>query len=360
LDAAVDADAPTVDLDAAVDVDAEVVDVCPEEVGQVEIVDADTSPTDQDVAAEVPLACDSSAECPEGQECMAESCVPLCGQTVCPPLPGYVVSCNVKQHCEYADSDALGWKVWDVWIWIPPGEFQMGSPGEGGAPEEQPVHVVTIPHGFFIGKYEIVVEQYEACVAAGTCAPADTTSWDGYGWGTNSSENGRSDHPQNGLSWQRARDFCEWVTAGGRLPSEAEQEYARTGPVHMKYPWGDNPFPACDNDTAVFNESGGPAGFGCGQKGTWAAGSKTAGTSWCGGLDMSGNLWEWCEDYYHPSYDGAPADGSAWVQPADSKRVIRGGSFDYPAVHLRSAARHGTWHGGNHAAFGGRCARPAE
>jgi formylglycine-generating enzyme required for sulfatase activity len=327
---------------AVVDTDAADVDV------DVATVDADAAIEDVDATIE---NVDAATDATDG---------PQCGQAQCPPLDGYSIACNAQEHCEYANEDPTGWRKWDVWIWIPPGEFQMGSEGEGGAPEEQPVHAVTITTGFYIGKFEIVVEQYEACVSAGGCWPADTSTWDAFGWGTNTSMNDRGDHPQNGLTLERAAIFCAWAAPGGRLPSEAEHEYARTGPVHRVYPWGDIPVPTCGNDTAVFNEVGGPPGFGCGQGGTWPVGSKTAGLAWSGGVDMSGNLWEWCEDDYHPSYVGAPTDGSAWMEPSSEKRVIRGGSFDYPAVHLRSAARHGTWPGAHHAAFGGRCARPAD
>jgi len=219
---------------------------------------------------------------------------------------------------------------------------------------------VTFAKGYFIGKYEIVVAQYEACKAAnpGKCTPADTTDWNGNGWGTNMSANGRPEHPQNGLTWQQAKDFCAWVAPNGRLPSEAEWEYAATGPIHLKYPWGNSPDPTCSNNTAVFNQAGGTGGYGCGQGGTWKVGSKTAGAAWSGALDMSGNLWEWNEDWYHSSYTGAPADGSAWVDPAGSNRVGHGGSFDHGAVYGRAARRHHGTPGYRDAAHGGRCLRP--
>ena len=282
-----------------------------------------------------------------------------CGGVACPVLGGYVQSCNGKEHCEYANVDSSGWKKWDVWIWVAPGTFQMGSEGEGGGSDEVPVHPVTLSKGYFIGKYEIVVAQYEACKAAlpGKCTPADTTDWPGT-QGTNTSGGGKGEHPQNGLTWQQAKDFCGWVAPGGRLPSEAEWEYAATGPVHLKYPWGNSPDPTCDNDTAVFNEAGGVGGYGCSQGGTWKAGSKTAGASWSGALDMSGNLWEWNEDWYHNTYSGAPADGSAWVDPSGSTRVLRGGGFSHDAVNMRSAKRSSSTPGNRGAHIGARCWRP--
>ena len=284
----------------------------------------------------------------------------VCGGVECPELPGYRVYCNLKDHCEYVRHDASGWRQWDVWIYIAPGSFQMGSEGEGGDSNEMPVHQVSIGYGYFISKYEIVVEQYEACMAdAGTCSAPSTADWDGNGWGTNSSSNHGSDHPQNGLTWQQAKDFCAWVTPGGRLPSESEWEYAATGPVHLKYPWGDSPEPMCSNDTAVFNEDGVTEGYGCSQGGTWSVGSKSAGASWCGALDMSGNLWEWCEDWWHGDYNGAPDGGSAWLDPTGSSRVIRGSAFNNDeAVDMRSAERHSHQPSTRRAYLGARCLRP--
>jgi formylglycine-generating enzyme required for sulfatase activity len=283
-----------------------------------------------------------------------------CGGICCPELAGYAASCNAQNHCEYANVDSSGWKKWDVWIWIPPGSFPMGSPdNEGGhASDESPVHTVTLAKGYFIGKYEIVVAQYEACKAAnpGKCTAADTTDWPGT-QGTNTSAGGKSEHPQNGLTWQQAKDFCAWVAPGGGLPSEAQWEYAATGPVHLKYPWGNSPDPTCSNNTAVFNEAGGTGGYGCSQGGTWKVGSKTAGAAWSGALDMSGNLWEWNEDWYHNTYTGAPADGSAWVDTG-SYRVLRGGSFSTGAAYLRAAARGTNTPGARYANIGARCWRP--
>jgi formylglycine-generating enzyme required for sulfatase activity len=73
---------------------------------------------------------------------------------------------------------------------------------------------------------------------------------------------------------------------------------------------------------------------------------------------MSGNLWEWNEDWYHNSYTDAPSDGSAWVDPAGSNRVIRGGSFNYNAANMRSAGRNYNTPGDRGAHNGARCLRP--
>ena len=285
-----------------------------------------------------------------------------CGGVPCPELPGYGAACNGTSHCEYTRTEQTeSWQAWDVWIYAPPGSFPMGSPGSEGGHQisEEPVHTVTFAQGFLVAKHEIVVSQYEACIAQGSCTAGSVADSDGAGWGLNTSSNGRSGHPQNGLMWQQAKDFCSWAAPGGRLPSEAEWEYTASGAVHRKYPWGDVPEPTCGNDTAVFNEAGTTPGYGCGTGGTSASGSKAAGLSAMGAVDMAGNLWEWVEDCWHGSYSGAPVDGSPWTSSCSGSYVVlRGGAFNFNASNLRSANRSQGDPGDRHARVGARCLRP--
>jgi formylglycine-generating enzyme required for sulfatase activity len=313
----------------------------------------------------------------EGNPCGDDGCAGICGNCIpacggfCPVLDGYNMSCNNQNHCEYVNQDSSGWKKWDVWIYLAPGNFAMGSIGEGGTFEE-PVHTVTLDYGFFVSKYEIVVEQYHACFldSPNQCTKPSTHGWDGHDWGTNYWEDGvdpehfknifhnRPGHPQNGLTWSQAVEFCAWIAPLGRLPSEAEWEYAASGPVHRMYPWGDLPHPACHNNTAVFNPSGSVAGYGCSEGGSFEVGSKTDGESYYGALDMSGNLWEWTLDYFHPGYDGAPDDGSAWTDPPDDHIIMRGGGFGDQDISMRSATRHQRPPITHAADTGARCVRP--
>jgi formylglycine-generating enzyme required for sulfatase activity len=295
-----------------------------------------------------------------GDACDASPSEFSCATAVCPGLDGYTLSCNLQDHCEYANTDTSGWKAHDVWIYLPPGSFPMGAPdGESSEVDEGPVHTVTFSEGFFIAKHEIPVDAHEACEAAGICATPSVADADGLGWGMNRSADGRGAHPQNGLGWQEARDFCAWSAPGGRLPSEAEWEYAATGQTHRKYPWGDTPEPTCDNDTTVFNEPAGVAAyFGCSTGGTWPVDSKPAGASAVGALNMGGNLWEWCEDLFYKYSDGAlPTDGSPQLRPGSGYRAIRGGSFDNSAVHVRTASRTPSSATHHDARFGARCVR---
>jgi len=293
-----------------------------------------------------------------------------CGSTACPSLTGYTASCNAQQHCEYTNVDPTGWRQWDVWIWIPPGSFEMGSPNTeaGRKTDEGPVHTVTFANGFFIGKYEVTVSQHEACETTtrngATCTSPTTASWDGLGWGTNRSSNGRSGHPQNGLTWAQAGTVCSWL--GGRMPSEAEWEYAASGPTHRRYPWADPTTATCASNVAVFNERGDAVrpwacdpctAAGC--SGTSPVGTKPAGSSWSGALDVGGNVFEWVQDWHHDTYEGAPTDGTAWLWPTSDEHVSRGNGFTYgDESYLRVSARAHIPTDYRDAHFGVRCVRP--
>jgi formylglycine-generating enzyme required for sulfatase activity len=305
-----------------------------------------------------PLDCGT---CSEGYRCdTAGVCLwgEICDPAACPGLDGYLVACNGQEMCEYTHAGAAAepWRTDDVWIWVPPGSFLMGRSGtETGSADEWPQHAVTFAQGFFFAKYEISVRAYEACQDAEGCGEPSTLDWTAGGWGLNRTANDRHDHPQNGLTWEDAQSYCQWV--GGRLPSEAEWEYAAKGPEHRLYPWGDVPEPVCGTN-AIFNLTGDLADVGCGTGGTFPLGSAPDGASWCGALDMSGSLWEWMEDYDHSDYQGAPDDGSAWLTDGSTDdRCTRGASFADPPSLLRSADRYRLWPGARNAAVGGRCVR---
>ena len=203
------------------------------------------------------------------------------------------------------------------WTDISGGTFNMGS--NTGESDEKPVHSVAVP-SFDMMKTEVTVSLYRQCVDAGACTAPDTGS--GCNWG----ESGRDEHPVNCVDWNQAFSFCQW--AGGRLPTESEWEYAaRSGGQNIMYPWGDDS-PTC----SLANYSG------CEGK-TWAVCNATAGNTSQGLCDMAGNVWEWVQDWYHDTYNGAPTDGSAWEFPSGDYRVLRGGSWYYVTVNLRASGR---------------------
>jgi formylglycine-generating enzyme required for sulfatase activity len=194
---------------------------------------------------------------------------------------------------------------------IPPGSFMMGS--TNGNADEKPVHQVTINYSFYMGKYEVTQAQWQAVMgdnqsrfyACGGNCPVETVQWDDV---------------QKFI--QRLNGMNDGHTY--RLPTEAEWEYAcRAGTT------GD--YAGNLSEMAWYSED--PL------KGkTHAVGGKQP-NSW-GLADMHGNVWEWCQDWYHETYYGAPTDGSAWLSGGQQKdRVLRGGSYFNLAADLRSASR---------------------
>ncbi|MBI4677510.1 MAG: formylglycine-generating enzyme family protein [Elusimicrobia bacterium] len=222
-----------------------------------------------------------------------------------------------------------------VWVPIPGGSFMMGDEEWNNS---KPAHRVKVK-SFEMSKTEVTNRQYRKCVEAGACTPAHGSDgtcqvYDGSDWkqGDLPASFQGDDQPVVCVDWSQAKAFARW--AGGRLPSEAEWEYAARGAGKgRKYPWG-NEAPSCRH--AVMDDGG----MGCGRNSTWPGCSKTAGNTEQGLCDMAGNVWEWTQDWFHDSYNGAPADGSAWEFPAGSRRVARGGSWsNVDAGNIRAARR---------------------
>jgi len=309
-------------------------------------------------ACVAPDTCDCEGTGFTGPDCGIERC----GAVVCPELEGYLSTCNDHDHCEYARaSPTEPWHADDVWIYLPPGSAVRGAPpGElGSFASERPAHTVTFAEGRWIAKYPVTVRAYEACEADGACTAPSTADWDALGWGLNRSSNGRGEHPQNGVVWEQAGDVCAWL--GGRRATEAEWEYAAKGPDgHRRYPWGDAPSATCGVH-AIFKVGLGGVGFGCNDGGTWPVGplERVQGASAVGAHDMAGNVWEWVEDCWHKTLEGAPVDGSAWVTDCDDEpfRVFRGGSFITTASFLRAAKRNPSTPTYRNAFAGARCVR---
>jgi len=215
------------------------------------------------------------------------------------------------------------------------GSFEMGSTTASN--DEHPVHTVQIS-AFALGRTEVTVAQYTECERDGACKPPEWREpGSKYHYQTGSDDHykklgdalARADHPVVGVSWQDARAYAAWLTRKTgkryRLPSEAEWEYACRSGKSTEYCGGDNA-----GSVGWHSENSGGR--------THAVAGKQA-NAW-GLHDMSGNVWEWVEDCYHDSYQGAPKDWSAWTTACtESRRVLRGGSWgNYPGV-LRSANR---------------------
>lgn len=221
-----------------------------------------------------------------------------------------------------------------VWVTIPGGSFMMGDEDWSYT---KPVHMVTI-NSFEMAKTEVTNKQYQVCVEAEVCTPAHVS--DGTCFVYNQSSGKFDKLPPSFLSdnqpvvcvdWDQANTFSKWV--GGRLPTEAEWEYAaRSAGKDQKYPWG-NENAVCARAVVADGERG------CGIISTWPVCSKPKGNTKEGLCDMAGNVWELIQDNDHASYVGAPTDGSAWKSFTNSRRIVRGGSWFDDAKSARATSR---------------------
>jgi formylglycine-generating enzyme required for sulfatase activity len=205
-------------------------------------------------------------------------------------------------------------------VWIPPTSADGYVMGKGMKKGE---HKVVLTHGFCMDATEVTVRDFVRCVEAGACKEP----WRGDPWSTYPA---KLDMPVNMVSWTKSRAFCAW--AGKRLPSEAEWEWAATGPDQTRYPWGDEPEPSCD--LVDYTKFGAPkwaagADVGCGGGGPSPVGAHPKGDKvWPGGAlhDLAGNLWEWTEDSFAP-YSGDPQTDPLLRQDT-AVHVIRGGGWN--------------------------------
>jgi formylglycine-generating enzyme required for sulfatase activity len=237
-------------------------------------------------------------------------------------------------------------------VWIPPGTFTMGSTdaeiqaayedSKRAAPQyakldwftgEKPRHQVAILKGFYMGKYEVTQGQWQAVMGTTVQQQMEKAgpTWSLVG------EQG-DNYPIVFVNWNEAQEFIEKLNAMEdgyryRLPTEAEWEYAARAGTTTAFAFGDT----LRSDQANF---GGNHPYN--DKGRLRPAATPVGSlqpnAW-GLYDVHGNVYEWCQDWYHDSYNGAPIDGSAWLS-GGGERVIRGGAAGSNAGNVRSAVRH--------------------
>ncbi len=205
-------------------------------------------------------------------------------------------------------------------VGLPAGQFLMGSPDSDpdARDNEKPQHQVKV-NSFAIGKYPVTQAQYQAVM------------------GTNPSRfQNNPQNPVEDVSWNDAQAFCQKLSQitgkSFRLPTEAEWEYACRAGTTTRFYFGDDA-----------NQLGDYAWYkGNSQQTTHPVGQKKP-NAW-GLYDMSGNVWEWCEDDWHDNYIGAPKDGSAWLKNGnDNRSPLRGGSWYNVPANCRSAYRNFTY-----------------
>jgi formylglycine-generating enzyme required for sulfatase activity len=232
-------------------------------------------------------------------------------------------------------------------VYVPGGTFVLSEQGRGGAG----AHQVTL-NDYWIDQTEVTNLQYAMCVEAGDCLSPTTCSWGEPTYEDESYQN----HPVICVTWQMASTYCEW--AGGRLPTDAEWDYAARGPERSSYPWGNRFDETLSNfcDASCSHEDAISSDFDDGYSLTSPVGHYPDGASWCGALDMSGNVWEWVADWYAPygtEDQENPAGPSGGVE-----RIIRGGSwYDTPDFN-RADHRHPFEPEASYHLIGFRCVVP--
>ena len=214
----------------------------------------------------------------------------------------------------------------------------MGS-GDGEN-DEKPVHTVYLD-GYYIMKYEVTNKQYKKfCDETGRSYPKDPGFSGMSGYFTS-----YPDYPVVEVCWNDAKAYCAW--AGLRLPTEAEWEKASRGTDSRTYPWG-NGEPGTNRCNYI--------GSGDGYEYTSPIGSYENGRSPYGCYDMSGNVWECCNDWYGESYYRDSEYKNPKGPSSGTYRVLRGGSWLFYGNCVRAANRDSAGPSGMDGNIGFRCA----
>ena len=229
-----------------------------------------------------------------------------------------------------ASGSEMAWVDGSVLAYVPAGEFTMGS----GLPDA-PQRTVTLDD-YWIYKTEVTNSMYAFCVSVGACAPPAQEL------GTPVYDNPvYANYPVVGVTWDMAANYCSWI--GGSLPTEAQWEKAARGSTGAQYPWG-NTDPSCD----VGNFAG-------------CVGALTDVTKYVDGaspygvLDLSGNVFEWVNDFYGENYyDNAPSKDPTGPDSGDM-RVVRGSGFETDIGQAGSAIRHPAGNAYHNRDLGFRC-----
>ncbi|MBM3569204.1 MAG: formylglycine-generating enzyme family protein, partial [Alphaproteobacteria bacterium] len=295
---------------------------------------------------------------------------PAVGQFPAAPSPGQVV-----RDCAECPEMVV----------IPAGSFVMGvAPGEEereGVPDNLkgrsvPQHSVNV-RSFMLGKYEVTVGEFGHFVnETGYRTDGGCFAWTGTNWGMDASKSWRNPgfgqgerHPVTCVNWNDAKAYTAWLSRktgkSYRLASEAEWEYAaRAGTTTARY-WGNDVNQGCgfanvSDQTTRAQVRGITWGASCNDGHAYTAPVGSFRTNGFGLHDMIGKVWEFTEDCWNENYNGAPADGSAWLSGNCNGRVLRGGSWydlDQGSGSARAADRFPIGTSGRANYFGFRVAR---
>jgi serine/threonine-protein kinase len=238
-------------------------------------------------------------------------------------------------------------------VFVPAGQFEMGSNDLENCFYANPAHDVSLD-AFWIDQTEVTNSMFTVFLNDQGNQIEDGIKWlepgaghrgIEYGYikekeGVFSTQEGYENYPVIEVSWYGAAAYCSWI--GGRLPTEAEWEYAARGPEAKQYPWGN----AFDGERVNYCDKSCPEAwrdesFADDARRWTTVGNYPNGASWCGALDMSGNVWEWVNDWWSENYySNSPPENPAG--PSDGTlRIGRGGSWYDESWQMKSSCRKG-------------------
>ena len=228
-------------------------------------------------------------------------------------------------------------------VWVPSGSFTMGTAdissleppywAKAELASEQPAHLVSLSKGFWIDRYEVTNAAFQAFVDAKGYTTEEYWSPAGWQWlaqqeverlPTQCDPEALPNLPRVCVTWYEAEAYAHW--RGGRLPTEAEWEFAARGPDSLIYPWG-NTF---DTQKANVVDS----------TGLTPVGSYPGGVSWVGAHDLAGNAMEWVQDWLDPAYYQQNQQQDPQGQEEGRIKIEKGGWWGSNPFVARSAYHH--------------------
>ncbi len=240
-------------------------------------------------------------------------------------------------------------------ILIGRGEFTMGGEETGPDGAELPRHRVEIVRPYYLGEFEVTVDQFRRFVAAtGYVTDAErmgfASGWHGDRWGKRRGVNWKtpgfsqgSDHPAVAISFADARAFCAWLGPGYRLPSEAEWEYAAAAGNASAFSGETGAAGICSRanvaDAVAWKRFPSWKEQTVGDGFVWTAPVGSYPPNSLGFYDLAGNAWEWCGDGWHRGGAGDPVGQEPWPGEGTDRRVLKGGSWYFEPDDVRPAWR---------------------
>ncbi|WP_411029738.1 formylglycine-generating enzyme family protein [Spongiimicrobium sp. 3-5] len=260
-------------------------------------------------------------------------------------------------------------------VFIPGGSFMMGD--ANGQDMEKPVHAVEVSP-FYMDTHEVTIAEFRKFVAATNYVTDAEKNNGGYTWGGEEwvmkpginwrfDEMGnlhtpkKDNHPVTHLSWNDANAYAQWV--GKRLPTEAEWEYAaRGGSKGYRYAWGNESLGAevvanVSDENLIKVVTKWPYTKGYDDGYTFSAPVGSFKPNVFGLYDMSGNAWEWCQDYFDPDYYSRSGEKDPINKQPSERRVLRGNSWDGRPGLMRCSRRTSDEQSNSYVDTGFRCVK---